>query len=174
MKRRIVIWELLGFILTSIGGTILHFLYDWLGNPLWIAPFSAVNESTFEHMKLIFWPMLGFAFIQSFFFQGIQHFWCVKLKGILLGTLLIPVIFYTARGAFGTTPDWFNIAIFFISAAIAYIYETKQLSKRLWCRSPMAAFAVLIIIALAFITLTFRTPQIDLFRDPINGFYGII
>ena len=119
MKRSIGLWQLMGFAATSLGGTLLHFLFDWLGNALWIAPFSAVNESTWEHMKLLFWPMLIFAAVQSFFFRDRKDFWCVKLYGILLGLVLIPVIFYTFNGVIGKSPDWFNIAIFFISAAIA-------------------------------------------------------
>ena len=61
MKRSIGLWELMGFALTSLFGTVLHFLYDLLGGAAWVAPFSGVNESTWEHMKLLFWPMLAFA-----------------------------------------------------------------------------------------------------------------
>ena len=121
MKRSTGLWALMGFAVTSLCGTLLHFLYDWLGEAIWIAPFSGVNESTWEHMKLLFWPMLIFAVAQSFFFHDLTNFWCVKLRGILLGILLIPIIFYTYNGAIGKSPDWINIAIFFISAAVAYI-----------------------------------------------------
>ena len=95
MKRSTGLWQLWGFAVTSLGGTILHFLYDWLGGAKWIAPFSGVNESTWEHMKLLFWPMFIFALVQSFFFRERKDFWCIKLRGILLGLILIPVIFYT-------------------------------------------------------------------------------
>ena len=57
MKRQAWIWQLMGFAITSLGGTLLHFLYDWLEKSPWIAPFSGINESTWEHMKLLFWPM---------------------------------------------------------------------------------------------------------------------
>ena len=97
MKRSIGLWQLMGFAVTSLGGTLLHFLYDWLGNAVWAAPFSSVNESTFEHMKLLFFPMLIFAVVQSFFFRDRKDFWCVKLLGILLGLSLIPINFYTCR-----------------------------------------------------------------------------
>ena len=125
MKRSIGSWQFVGFAVTSLLGTILHFLYEWLGEPIWIAPFSGVNESTWEHMKLLFFPMFLYAILESFFFKDLENFWCVKLKGILLGLGLIPVIFYTYNGVIGKSPDWFNITIFFICAAISYIYETK-------------------------------------------------
>ncbi len=174
MKKSIRLWQLWGFAVTSLGGTLLHFLYDWLGGARWIAPFSGVNESTWEHMKLLFWPMLLFAIAQSFFFKSREDFWCVKLRGILLGIILIPIIFYTYNGVIGTSPDWINIAIFFISAAVAYIYETRQFNKNAkGCKNSKLALATLCIIALLFVLFTFRTPEIGIFKDPITGTYGI-
>ena len=174
MKRSISMWEFVGFGVAAAGGTLLHFLYDLLGGAKWIAPFSGVNESTWEHMKLLFWPMFIYAIVQSFFFRDREDFWCVKLRGILLGLALIPIIFYTYNGAIGKSPDWINIAIFFISAAAAYIYETRLFnSRKVKCKSSKLAFAVLCVIALLFAVFTFRTPEIGIFLDPLTGTYGI-
>lgn len=174
MKQTISLWQLMGFAVTSFGGTLLHFLYEWTGESVWIAPFSGVNESTWEHMKLLFWPMFIFAIVQSFFFKDQENFWCVKLKGTLLGLVLIPVIFYTYNGVIGKSPDWINIVIFFISAAIAYIYETKLFNKEnTRCRFSKLAFVTLCLIAVLFAVFTFFTPQIGIFKDPLTGTYGI-
>ena len=174
MKTKIGLWQLMGFAVTSLGGTILHFLYDWLGEAVWIAPFSGVNESTWEHMKLLFWPMLAFAVVQSFFFKERGDFWCIKLRGILLGMALIPVIFYTYNGAVGRSPDWLNIAIFFVVAAAVYIYEARLFEgEGVKCGSPKWAVAVLGALAVLFVVFTFWTPDIGLFRDPLTGGYGI-
>ena len=174
MKRSIELWQLWGFAITSLAGTILHFLYDWLGNAVWIAPFSGVNESTWEHMKLLFWPMFIYAVFQSFFFKDRENFWCIKLRGILLGLILIPIIFYTYNGVIGKSLDWINISIFFISAALAYIYETRMLNaNNQSCVSPRLALGILCIIAMLFIVFTFLTPKIGIFKDPITGTYGI-
>ena len=54
MKRTVWLWELFGFATASLGGTLLHFLYDLTGGSVLVAPFSGVNESTFEHVKLLF------------------------------------------------------------------------------------------------------------------------
>jgi len=167
MKQSISLWQLLGFAVTSLGGTLLHFLYDWLGESVWIAPFSGVNESTWEHMKLLFWPMFIYAVVQSFFFRDRENFWCVKLRGILLGLALIPVIFYTYNGVIGKSPDWLNISIFFVTAAIVYIYETYLFnSGNTRCRSPKTALALLCVIGLLFVVFTFTAPDIGIFRDP--------
>ena len=174
MNRSIRLWQFFGFAVTSLGGTLLHFLYDWLGGALWVAPFSGVNESTWEHMKLLFWPMLVFATVQSFFFRDRGDFWCVKLRGTLPGLLLIPILFYTYNGVIGQSPDWINIAIFFVSAAAAYLYETRLFKREsVTCRRPRWAVAALCLLGVLFAVFTFITPEIGIFRDPLTGTYGI-
>ena len=174
MNRTVWLWGLCGFATTSLLGTLLHFLYDLFGEAVWIAPFSGVNESTWEHMKLMFWPMLAFAVVESFFFSKYDNFWCVKLKGTLIGLIMIPILFYTYNGVIGKSPDWINITIFFISSAVAYIYETKALgNKDSHCKSPQIAIAILSIIAVFFVIFTFSTPPIDIFKDPLTGELGL-
>lgn len=174
MKKNISLWQLMGFALTSLGGTVLHFLFEWLGKPVWIAPFSGVNESTWEHMKLFFWPAFVFALFQSFFFRGRKDFWCVKLYGIALGLAFIPIAFYTYNGVIGKSPDWVNIAIFFIAAALSYISETKLFrEERIGCKKPKLALLSLLLIAVLFVAFTFYTPKFEIFKDPITGMYGM-
>ena len=173
MKRNLRLWQIGGFAASVFGGTLLHFPYDLLGKAKWIAPFSGVNESTWEHMKLLFWPMLIFAIIQSFFFGGYKNFWCVKLRGILLGLSLIPIIFYTYNGVIGESPDFVNIAIFVISAAVAYIYEAREFNSNKPCSAPKLALILLFVIAVMFVIFTFAPPTLAIFKDPITGTYGI-
>lgn len=174
MKRTVWIWQLFGFAVTALGGTLLHFLYDFTNESLLVSPFSGVNESTWEHMKLLFWPMFIFAVVQSFFFKDYENFWCVKLSGILLGLALIPVLFYTYNGVIGKSPDWINIAIFFVSAALAYIYETRKLNNiTKTCKNPKIAFIILCAIAVLFVIFTFNAPELGIFKDPLTSTYGI-
>lgn len=174
MEREIKLWQFLGFAVTSLGGTILHFIYDWLGKPIIVAPFSAVNESTWEHMKLLFWPMFIYAIIQRFFLRERGDFWCVKLRGILFGLILIPIIFYTYNGIIGKSPDWFNIAIFFIAAAASYVYESVMFKRKSSsCQHSTLAFLALLTIGVLFIIFTFATPELEIFKDPLTYSYGI-
>ena len=46
MRRDISLWQTFGFGFTVLLGTILHFVYGWLNKSVFVAPFSAVNEST--------------------------------------------------------------------------------------------------------------------------------
>ena len=64
MKRDLSLWQLSGFALTSLAGTLLHFLYDWTGENKIAALISGVNESTWEHMKLLYFPLLVYAIIE--------------------------------------------------------------------------------------------------------------
>ena len=168
------LWQLSGFAITSFLGTILHFLYEWTSESVWIAPFSGVNESTWEHMKLLFWPMLIYGIVQWLFFKEYKGFWCTKLRGTFVGLSLIPTIFYTYNGVIDKSPDWVNIAIFFVSAAAAYIIEYRSFKyKKHGCKHPKMSFVILCVIAFLFILFTFATPHLGIFEDPITKAYGI-
>ncbi len=174
-KRNIGVWQWVGFAAVSLLGTLLHYLYDWTGSPI-AALFSGVNESTWEHMKLLFFPLFLFAAVQSLFIgRGYENFWCIKLRGTVLGLALIPVLFYTLRGIFGTTPDFINIAIFFAAAAGTFFYEAKAFKRdgEKKCRSERWALVALCLIAVAFWVFTFFPPTLPLFADPIDGSFGL-
>ena len=174
MKKAVPYWQMVGFIFTGVTGTLLHFLFDWTGGSAIIALFSAVNESIWEHMKLLYYPMLIFAFVEyANWGKEIPQFWCIKLLGTLTGLVLIPTVYYTYTGILGVSADWFNIAIFFIAAAAAYYLETKLFIKEYPCPiKPDRAFAALCLMGIVFITLTFATPKLPFFEDPLTGTYG--
>lgn len=174
MKQSISCWQVAGFLFTSVLGTFLHFLFDLSGQSVVAAIFSAVNESIWEHMKLIYYPMLLFSLIE-YWFWGKDHkqFWCIKLVGILLGLTFIPVLYYTYTGIFGVTVDWLNITIFFLSAGVVFRAENKLFQKENGCcLSPWISFALIWTIGVAFTLLTFCTPEIPFFKDPVTGSYG--
>ena len=174
MKQRSILWQSAGFAAATFGGTILHFLYDWIGESILVSPFSGVNESTWEHMKLLFWPLFLFALVQRRFFRGQENYWCVKLAQILLGLTLIPVLFYTYNGVFGQSPDWINVTIFYITAALVFLFERWAFKRDRHCKSQQLAFAAICLLGVLFVVFTFKPPQIPLFRDPVTGTYGIL
>ncbi len=174
MKKTLFFWQTLGFIFTGILGAVLHFLFDWTNQSIIVALFSAVNESVWEHMKLLFFPMFVFAVIENLYIgKDYKSFWCVKLMGIMLGIALIPILYYTINGIFGSTPDFVNIAIFYVASAISYVVETRLMKKDIVnCKSPKKALAILALSAVVFAALTFIPPQIPLFQDPVTNTYG--
>ncbi len=175
MKQSLSSWQLLGYVFTSIIGTVLHFAYEWsLANPI-VALFSGVNESTWEHMKLLFFPMLIFAIIEYLFVgKDRQNYWCIKAMGISLGLLIIPIIFYTYLGTFGHSVDWFNISIFFIAAGLTYYFEMKLFAaNKPPYKSKFIPMIILLTYTILFFYFTFASPSIPLFQDPITQLFGI-
>ena len=174
MEKSIPSRQIAGFLITSVLGTFLHFLFDLTAGSAAAALISAVNESIFEHMKLIFYPMLLVSLLQyRKFGKNTVNFWCVKLAGISVALALIPSIYYIYTGILGVSASWFNVTIFFIAAAAAFWAETKLFQKGFSCRIPESlAFALILLTGMVFTAFTFCPPRIPLFRDPLTGTYG--
>ena len=118
--------------------------------------------------------MEDFALVQRLFFKYQENYWCVKLAEILLGLVLIPVLFYTYNGVFGKSPDWINIAIFYITALLVFLFEWWAFKNdRQSCRYPRLAFAAICLLGVLFVVFTYAPPQIPLFQDPLSHSYGI-
>ena len=51
-------YEIFSIIFTFVLGTLLHFTYQLSGENKIVEMFSAINESVWEHLKLVYFPML--------------------------------------------------------------------------------------------------------------------
>ncbi len=175
MKNSIILWQVGGATFVAILGTLLHFAYDWTQGCILVAPISAVNESTWEHMKIMFFPMLIYALIQSkFFAKDYQNYWTIKCIGTLVGTLLIPFLFYLLNAILGKTPDWLNVLIFFISLGVAFLIEGILLKSQ-WLHQTNQTMPKIIlgITACLFFLFTFFPPKLPIFLDPVSRQFGI-
>ena len=176
MSRKLRRWETAAFFLTCALGTLLHFTYGWSGeNPI-VGVFSAVNESTWEHMKLLFFPMLLLFVPELLLLSGrYRNLPAAKLLSILVGLALIPLLFYTYSGILGFTVTAVDISIFFLAAAAAHLVSFRLLDRGrltglLW---QMAALLLLALLAFLFVWWTWHPPHIALFQDPVTGAFGI-
>lgn len=175
MRRRLFLWELAGFLFTALAGVLLHFTYEWSGESPLTAAFSAVNESTWEHMKLLFAPLFLFSVAQVCFLgRDYPNFLWVRAVSALAGLLLIPVLFYTYTGILGRHFTWVDIAIFFLADAAVFLLDSRLLRRgrygALW--RQVFGLAVLWGLAFCFVWCTFRPPRIPLWQDPVTGQYG--
>lgn len=156
-----------GFIFTAVLGTLAHFFYNWSGdNPL-IGLFTPVNESTWEHMKLLFFP----AILWSFFLPGQLAETSPGLRpalllGTIIGTLSIPVLFYTYSGILGRNVAWIDIGIFFIATAIAYIFAFKTADLPYIKEKRRSILLLIILFTICFFVFTWLPPDIGLFAEP--------
>ena len=116
----------IGFIWSIVFGTMLHFLYGWTGENRVVGLYAAVSESTWEHLKLLFFPVLLYT-VWEYIWLG--HRWKgyvqVRAEGVLLGMLTITALFYTYTGICGRHWLWADILTFVLGAAVTAYYTWK-------------------------------------------------
>lgn len=177
MRRHLFFWELGGFLFTGALGAALHFVYDWSGQNPMAAAFSAVNDSTWEHMKLLFVPVFLFSVVQVCVLGwDCPHLLWSRALSTLAGLALIPVLFYTYTGVLGFHVAWADITVFYLADAALFVLDSRLLrlgrQRDLW--RQLAGLAALWGLMFVFVLCTFRPPHIALWQDPVTGQYGVI
>lgn len=161
------------YLFVSVLGVLLHFTYEWSGNNPVVGLFSAINESTWEHLKLLFFPMLFLTLGESFRSQDdTVPSLPARTIGIIAGMICIVVTFYTLSGVFGQLPGFINIVIYFIAVAFAFLTEQHFINNSGKLTRNIFGAILLIFISLFFV-FTFFPPNIGLFVSPVVIFVGI-
>ena len=112
-------WSIAGTIFTLAAGALLHFTYQWFGGIFWAAV-GAVNESTWEHLKLLTTLLFLVTVLESFFRPG-TGLPASRLAGTLIGMLTILTGYYLYSGAFGLSHlIWLDIVLF--AAAVFWLF----------------------------------------------------
>ena len=176
MRKQLLRWEAAGFLFVSAAGTLLHFLYEWSGENLLAAVISGVNESTWEHMKILFLPFFLFSVVQACAMgKSYPNILAVRALSVLTGISLIPVFYYTYTGVWGRSVSWANISIFFVSAFLAFMLDFRLLRRGRFSSPWQQILGLIVLWALAFffVWCTFRPPHIALWQDPVTGQFGI-
>lgn len=172
-RTRLIKFQIFSAIFAIILGTILHFTYTWSKNNSIVGLFSAINESTWEHLKLLFFPMLITTTIGYFIFKDtFPNFLCSKTIGIITAMLFTVIFFYTYTGIIGTNYAFVNILTFILSVIIGE-YVAYILTINSFTFNNIFCISILILLTVFFIIFTFNPPRINLFKDPIDGSYGI-
>ena len=171
-----LLWQIIETSLIIILGVILHFLYDWSGKNKFIGTFSAVNESTWEHLKLAFFPILLFGIVDFIFIRPYANNIVFSTTIALFCSItIITMLFYVYLGVLGKNIDIINIAIFIIaviiSKYIAYRIILMPNFENIYYILLCSYF--IYITTFCFAVFTFAPPKINLFKDPITGKYGI-
>ena len=116
-------YQIISIIFTFILGTLLHFTYQLSGENSVVAIFSAINESVWEHLKLLYFPMLLTTIIGYFYIgRSIPGFFCSKTIGIVSAMVFTIIFFYTYTGILGKNIAIVDISSFFIAVFIRRIY----------------------------------------------------
>ena len=173
MKKRLFILDV---VIASVLGTLLQFIYDWTGQNSVAAIFGAVNESVWEHLKLLFWPVALLTIVEYFlYFKDSKNFILSRFIGLFVGIMTIVTVFYTVFGILGRDLAWFNILLYYIAVFVTFI-TSRVLRKNgeLSFRYSNAIGAVLfIILAIIFGIFSFNPPEnVGIFKEPLSCIFS--
>lgn len=167
IMRQLKLFTISGTIFVLITGTLAHFVYDWTGNNYIIGLFTPVNESLWEHMKLVFFPMLIYSLLMIFMLK--EKYPCITSSlclGNLTGTLLIPVFYYVYTYIFGKDFFILDIAIFIVCVLIAFWLSFQYTLSCALQSHRVFLIGLTCILLTCFVVFTYHPPACGLFEDP--------
>jgi hypothetical protein len=163
----------LGFLFITTVGTLLHFAYEWSGQSKLVALIGAVNESTWEHMKIAAIPAFVWSIIEIPLFGYHPNFIAARLVAVATILLAIPLIFYGYQLFTRKSILVVDIGLFVASIGFGQWLSAQVLKS---ASVPFAVtyvcFIVLVALFSACLLLTLMPIRNFLVRDPINGKYG--
>ncbi|MDJ0272569.1 MAG: DUF6512 family protein [Candidatus Caldarchaeum sp.] len=157
-----------------LAGSFLHFTYELSGRNIAVALFSAVNESVWEHLKLAFFPALFLALPTYILLRrDYPNFFLGKTVGMLTTPLTIVVGFYGYETLFHSSNIVYDIGLFIFAVILGQLVSYRLIQTNWDKRLNALPIAVLILFTVVFFLFTFQPPELELFKDPLTGGYGI-
>lgn len=159
-------YHIAGFFFVLVMGISLHFTYAWSGQNNIVALFSAVNESIWEHLKLIFYPAFIYSFYEYFSYgKAYPDFYAVKMTAILSALSFVVMFYYTYSGVLGFNLLLVDILDFVIADFICFYvsYCLFISSARGTKADSIKGIAVLLLLLLCFIIWTNNPPDLGIF-----------
>jgi len=184
IKRRLIFWEIGSFIWVALAGSALHFAFEL--SEFWqpLALFSSVNESTWEHLKMYFWPGLIYALVQYTYTKDVaNNYWVAKLVSLLATPLGIIISYY---GYLSITLPIYGTGFFEMDLMTMVIGLTCSsiLAYKIMVRPKINSVPKLYVVSAyltltaMFSTFTYYPPKIFLFENffgyEYKGEYGIL
>lgn len=152
-------------VVAAVAGSALHFFYDIFPNPL-VAIFAPVNESVWEHLKLLFYPTLAAALVLSQKTSDKYRLWSGFLTAMLAMPLFLLGAYYLFACGFGVRSLPADIALYFVTmlggfALAAFLYRGGWLEKyAAWLLLPVMLYGACLIL------FTFAAPPLSVFLPP--------
>lgn len=171
MKRIKIIGVFIIFGLSFLS----HFMYDWIPNSIFSILFP-VNESIWEHMKLIVTPVLIFSLFEYIIYRKKNiHFNNFLLSygiSMILGIIIYLIIYLPIDYIFGHSAI-VAIGLLFITFIIVEIISYYLMNYREIKYSNIIGISIIILLYILFGYLTYNPIEIDLFYDTQKKIYGI-
>lgn len=163
--------HLSGFIFTVLLGAAMHFVYDISGSNTVVGIFAPVNESVWEHLKMLAFPYLLFSLYEYLVFgnQNCNHAF-IKLASLLGGMLFIMAGFYTYSGIIGHSIVVLDILLFVLGVFVTFLISYRLTEKMQSCSKTLNILSVIgiFILIVIFALFTFVPPEIPLFISPVT------
>lgn len=169
MNKKLKTVQIVVIILAIVFGTLLHFTYEWSGENRIVGLFSATNESVWEHLKLVFYPMLILAIVEYFVVKKeANNYIEAKSLGVFLAIAFIIVFYYTYTGIIGKNFFIIDILTFIISIILGEWVSYKLMIRKSESTtlSKILSLAIIFYFLISFILFTYNPPNINLFKDP--------
>lgn len=161
-------------IVITIIGSLLHFTYQWTGEKKLVGIFAAVNESTWEHIKLALSGVFCCTLVDVWFLGSNPNYWLAKSVSFLVPIIVIPIIFYsytsfTARAVLPVDIASFAVTAFLSALAFVWILDLPAVGMV----GEIISMILSIVIIAAYLLLTlFPIRHNLLFEDPVTHKYG--
>lgn len=162
------------FIAISIIGTLLHFTYDWSKHNKIVGLFSAVNESTWEHIKLALSACFFCSVIDGFFWVSNPNYFLAKFTSLLTLIIVMPLLFYRYTAIVKKTILAIDISIFFITVACGQIIFkiVLELNPLPYIFNYLGLLGIFAIFGF-YMVVTLLPIKNFIFKDPITNKYGL-
>ena len=165
----------LGTVFVSVMGSFFHFAYQWTCCNWLVGLFVAVNESVFEHLKLLIFPLILFWILNGLLYGNMREHLIGLTAAIYSGVLFLCVGYFTWKIIFVDDKLWFDILLFIISSLVAQLtgwyYALDELRYSL-C-SLMVVVPLFMVSLMCYLCFTDFPPHIEsFFGDPTTGLYG--
>jgi len=180
MNRKLLYWEIGSFIFIGLVGAALHFTFEFSNfSNMVVAYFSAVNESTWEHLKMVFFPGIFFALVEYTYVRDVvRNYLIAKTASVFIMPLVIVLGWYAYTPFTGRSIYKLDLTLFYIAVTIGQIVSYKILTApQMSARVNKFAKVALGVMFVAFSTFTFFPPKIFLFEHfdlKDTGLYGIL
>jgi hypothetical protein len=163
-----------GGTVTSGLGAFFHFLYPICNKSVAVALFVPVNESVWEHQKLIWFPMTLWVCILTMFADDASD-WMFSSLAIITPAIATTICtFYIFTALNGADNTIFDICLY-VAVMFAANHGAVRLAPAVRRIEHIVAYsATLFVLYFAlFAVLTLWPIHVDMFRDGQTNFYGI-
>lgn len=165
----------MGVFICFVLSVLFHFLFAKTGW-LWTSVVSPVNESVWEHVKILFYPFLFYSIIEGIIIKPyVKQYITAKAIALVTMPFIMIALHYITTAVFGGHRLIVSIINTLICFIIAFCLSFRLYNSNLSLESLTVPSVIAVILMIILITtFTYNTPQVDIFRDSITGNYGMM